>query len=202
MRDQHFYTRSLIDPTSTTYDPIPRQSDVNKQRGDDRCTRDELIGARSETSHRSGRPRPAHPRAERRQSHHTSSRGAPGTAPHSGSTTRHVPTGTGACGRVRRGERHDGLKRFGRRSREKRRAGTGEKKRAHESEFSQTCPRAESRSMHHRLLRGARRRPDGRADRKTEGVTQLFSSGNYPLRINDILDRSKVEAGRCAAWSR
>ena len=116
LRDQHFYTRSLIESNIDalmTTDPRGIITDVNKQtEALTGCTRDELIGAPFKNYFTDpGRAEAAHqPRADRGQGHQLRAhRARPGRRGHRGVLQRdHLPRPRPqAAGRVRRGARRD-----------------------------------------------------------------------------------------------
>jgi PAS domain S-box-containing protein len=116
LRDQHFYTRSLIESNIDalmTTDPRGIITDVNKQtEALTGCTRDELIGAPFKNYFTDPAGRGGHqPRAERRQGHQLRAhRARPGRQAHRGVLQRDdLPRPRPeAAGRVRRGARRDG----------------------------------------------------------------------------------------------
>ena len=174
LRDQQFYTRSLIESNIDalmTTDPQGIITDVNKQmealtglhaRRADRRAVQELL-------HRSGAGRGRHQaRADREQGHQLrADRARPGRRGNGGVLQRDdLPRPRPeAAGRVRRGARRD-------RAQALRAHAAGEERRAGGRQPHEVgVPRqhvaraAHAAERHHRLLRGAQGRPDGRDER-------------------------------------
>ena len=179
LRDQHFYTRSLIESNIDalmTTDPRGIITDVNKQtEALTGCTRDELIGAPFKNYFTDpGRAEAGINRVlteGKVTNYELTARARDGTLTvvSYNATTFHDRDRQPA-GRVRRGARHDGAEALrADAAAEERRAGRRE---PHEVRVPRqhVARAADAAERHHRLLRGAPRRPDRRDDRPAARV--------------------------------
>ncbi len=204
LRDQHFYTRSLIESNIDalmTTDPRGIITDVNKQmEALTGCTRDELIGAPFKNYFTD----PARAEAGIKRvltegkvtNYELTARARDGkqTVVSYNATTFH-DRDRQAAGRVRRGARRDGAEALrADAAAEERRAGRRE---PHEVGVPRqhVARAADAAQRHHRLLRGAPGRPDGRDDRQAARVHRRHLQQRQAPALPDQRHPRPVEGG-------